>query len=88
MREGQPIAPAAGASALNLAFPLVPSHEDTEPVKRPRAIVAMICLWRRRWRERREMRDLAIFQPDSVLADIGIDRKEAWRRARTPLWRP
>ena len=88
MREGHPIALAAGASALILEFPLVRLPGDAEPAKRTRGLVALLALWRRRWVERREMRDLAIFEPDSVLADIGIDRKEAWRRARTPFWRP
>jgi uncharacterized protein YjiS (DUF1127 family) len=88
MREGHPIAPATGASALILAFPLVKEPEAAAPAQRPRGLVALLGLWRRRWLERREMRDLAIFEPDSVLADIGIDRKEAWRRARTPFWRP
>lgn len=88
MREGRPIAPIAGASALIFEFPPVHSPENAEPAQRPRGFAALVGLWRRRWRERRELRDLAIFEPDSVLADIGISREEAWRRARTPFWRP
>ncbi len=88
MREGQPIAPVAGASAVIVDFPTVRSPAGAAPATRARGIRALLGLWRRRWRERREMRDLAIFEPDSVLADIGIDRREAWRRARTPFWRP
>ena len=88
MREGQSIAPASGAPAVILDFPPRRSPRDPDPVNTPLGLRGVLRLWRRRWLERREMRDLAIFEPDSVLADIGIDRKEAWRRARTPFWRP
>jgi uncharacterized protein YjiS (DUF1127 family) len=88
MREGQSIAPAAGEQAIVLDFPLVRLPRNPEPADAPHGVRGLLRLWYRRWRQRREMRDLAIFEPDSVLADIGIDRKEAWRRARTPFWRP
>lgn len=50
--------------------------------------VGLLRLWLRRIRERREMRELALRQPDSVLRDAGVDREEALRRSRRPFWSP
>lgn len=88
MREGQPIAPVAGTVPVILAFPRAVPSRPVDGPRQTQGRLALLMLWHRRWRARREMRALAIFEPDSVLADIGIDREEAWRRARTPFWRP
>lgn len=88
MRESSAIARAAGASAIVLEFPEALRPENVEAPNRRRGIAALLTLWRRRWVERRDMRDLALSQPDSVLEDAGVSRGEAWRRARTPFWLP
>lgn len=88
MRDPRTIAQAAGASAIILAFPTIRRPEHSEAPKEWRGVLAVPRLWRRRWLERREMRDLALRQPDSVLEDAGISREEAWRRARKPFWLP
>jgi uncharacterized protein YjiS (DUF1127 family) len=88
MRDSRAIARAAGASAIIVAFPKMRRLEHAEARQEWRGVLALLRLWRRRWLERREMRDLALLQPVSVLEDAGISREEAWRRARTPFWSP
>lgn len=88
MRADPTIAPAAGAPALIVALPRLASGQDTAARAAPRGIAALPGVWWRRWRARREMLALARFAPDEILRDIGVSREEAWRRARTPVWKP
>ena len=85
MRADKPIVPATGATAVIIRFR---RFREPRTIRRTRGVAGLIKLWRRRWVERREMRDLALFQPDSVLLDAGVSREEAWRRSRKPFWRP
>lgn len=88
MCDPRTIAQTAGASAIIVAFPMIRCPEHAEAPEKWRGVLASLRLWRRRWLQRREMRDLALREPDSVLEDVGISRDEAWRRARTPFWLP
>ncbi len=52
------------------------------------AVGDVVRLWRKRLAERRALRQLALFEPDSVLEDSGWSREDARREADTPFWRP
>ena len=88
MRDPSAIARTDGASAIIVAFPNRRRPEHAEAPDEWRGVLAVPRLWRRRWLERRELGDLALFQPDLVLEDAGVSREEAWRRARTLFWSP
>jgi uncharacterized protein YjiS (DUF1127 family) len=75
--------------ALEAASAPVPALRKLEAGRgRLGAVARLIATLRTRLRHRRDMRQLALFEPDEVLRDVGISRETAWREARKSLWRP
>ena len=72
--------------ALDLPVPVC------TPVDRTQAPAAVDCkgilaAWLARHRHRRMLRDDLLPQPDSVLEDAGITRRQAQAEAAKPFWR-
>ena len=53
----------------------------------PRRAPSLLARWLGRRAERRALRRDLLRQPDSVLADFGLDRAAARREAAPPFWR-
>lgn len=88
MREGQIIAAETRKAAFIIRFPGGSARAPARHGPFYRRLASLIVLWRDRWVARRQIRQLALSGPDWLLKDIGVTREEAWRRARTPFWRP
>lgn len=82
-----PIAPRRDGAADIVSFPRPPRRErPVRPGLDPAA--GFFRNWLERIRCRRELRNLALFQPDSVLEDVGLTRREAQRLSEQPAWPP
>ncbi|MEO0384981.1 MAG: hypothetical protein AAF234_15650 [Pseudomonadota bacterium] len=44
-------------------------------------------IWWARWRLRQMLRHELLLQPDSVLEDAGLERRDAEREAAKPFWK-
>lgn len=54
------------------------------PGSRP---VALLRLWLKRLRERRQLERMALDYPCFLLRDVGLRREDLMREARKPFWR-
>jgi uncharacterized protein YjiS (DUF1127 family) len=71
-------------TARSIALPARPAVRERErPASYLRRALALLDIWRRRLRDRRE---LALLD-DRSLRDIGLTRYDALREARKPFWR-
>lgn len=81
------MAPRRDGAAEIVRFPSPPRRErSTRPGLDPAA--GFFRNWLERIRCRRELRNLALLQPDSVLEDVGLTRREAQRLSEQPVWPP
>lgn len=48
---------------------------------------SFLQIWWARWRLRQMLRYELLLQPDSVLEDAGLERKDAEREAAKPFWK-
>jgi uncharacterized protein YjiS (DUF1127 family) len=63
------------------------SAERRRPSLRPGEGLLALIETVARWRDRRRQRRALMRLDDQMLADIGLDRCQAWQEYRKPCWR-
>jgi len=65
-----------------------PDLDPAEQIRRYGRLLGWTRVWLNRSRMRRDLMDLALRQPDSVLDDAGLTRQVALREASKWFWLP
>lgn len=65
-----------------------PDLDPAEQIRRYGHLLGWVKVWLNRSRMRRDLMDLALRQPDSVLDDAGLTRQVASREASKWFWMP
>ena len=65
-----------------------PDLDPAEQIRRYGRLLGWVKVWLNRSRMRRDLMDLALRQPDSVLDDAGLTRQVALREASKWFWIP
>lgn len=65
-----------------------PDLDSAEQIRRYGRLLGWVKVWLNRSRMRRDLMDLALRQPDSVLEDAGLTRQVALREASKWFWVP
>lgn len=65
-----------------------PDLDPAEQIRRYGRLLGWVKVWLNRSRMRRDLMDLALRQPDSLLDDAGLTRQVALREASKWFWIP
>lgn len=65
-----------------------PDLDPAEQIRRYGRLLGWIKVWLNRSRMRRDLMELALWQPDSFLDDAGLTRQTALREASKWFWMP
>jgi uncharacterized protein YjiS (DUF1127 family) len=80
---------AAPSPAATVAFrpATTPARRTTKVALPDDPAKGLFRTWLDRIRHRRDLRRLAMAQPDSVLEDVGLSRGQVYAEADKPFWR-